>query len=259
MIIETQEQLNIYQEAGKISKKVLESALMMVRPGIKTIDIDAHIYQQMVANKVKPWFSDVEDYKHSSCISINDGWIHGIPNEYIIKNNDVVKIDLGVKMEGLHVDNCWTIVANNNKIENPFAHFDHESIEVKNFLEQSLLRLNNAISKAVINNRIGDISNEMYQLEETDGYFVIREFVGHGIGYKNWESPSIPCYGTKNTGKKLKKGMVLAIEIMASMGTPLTKTAKDNWTIHSLDSSITSMFEHTVIVEENSPNILTYI
>lgn len=259
MIIESKQQLDIYKEAGQVSKNILQSALLMAKPGVALIQIDEHIYDLMKENNVEPWFKDVDGYNMSSCISVNDAWIHGIPNEYIIKPNDIIKIDLGVRKDGLHVDNCWTIVASESKISDPFDHFVHTNTKVNDFLKKTLMRLNNAIDKAIVGNKVGDISNEMYQLEEMDNYYVIREYVGHGIGYQNWESPSIPCFGSANSGKKLKNDMVLAIEIMSSMGSSLTKVDDDNWTVRSLDNSLTAMFEHTVIVRENGPIVLTYI
>lgn len=258
MILENNKQLADYKEAGKICQRILTEALLMVRPNVKPIDINTRINDLIRNNKVISWFDKVDDYKHVCSISVNDAWLHGIPNDVPFSIDDVVKIDLGIAYNGLHVDNCWTIVVNNLEVKNPYDHLEHTDQEVTHFLKQSKLRFLNSLDKAIVGNRIGDISNEMYKLEKDDRFFVIREFVGHGIGYLNWEPPPIPCVGVQNTGKKLKKNMVLAVEIMSSMGSSLTTVDDDRWTIRSLDKSITAMFEHTIIVDENKPIVLTY-
>lgn len=246
------------RQAGKISKEVLDIALCSCKIGITTLQLDSLINSEIINRKATPWFKEVNNYNYSSCISVNEVWLHGIPSSYTLKRNDVVKIDLGIKYNGMHVDNCYAIVVQedmtNVNVRDCFAHDDKK---VTKFLSDGIRILYSAINEAKVGGRVGDISFAMGHLSNKDGYSVIDGYVGHGIGYKNWEDPQIPCFGVKGAGALIKKNYVFAIELMYTMGAKDFIIGDDGFSVISKDKKTTSMFEHTVLVTENGPEILT--
>lgn len=259
VIIKSPEDLEILREGGKISKQILDFALKNALPGVVLKDLDNKIGQYMKEKGVVSWFPEVEDYKYNTCISVNDIWLHGIPSTQALKEGDVVKIDIGIKYKDRYLDNCWTVVVNkdNENKEDIRSTYSGAGDKVEDFLKAGERALFNAIDKAVIGKRTGDISAAMQSSVEDSGYSVITEYAGHGVGVSFHEDPQILCYGTPGAGQLLKKGMVLAIEIMYAMGNSEIKTAEDGWSIATKDGSISGMFEHTVAITENGPEILT--
>lgn len=255
----TDDSIAIMREAGTIAANIMNSALLMATPGTKTIEINDFIEKEMQRYNVEPWFKEVDDYPYGSCISVNEVWLHGIPNNTKLKKDDVISIDLGVKYKNHYIDHCWSIsVADNYDEKNIRNQFSNANPEIQKFLETGVKALYAAISRAIPKNRVGDISYAMQSVAEKEGYNVINGFGGHGIGYDAHLDPHIPCFGVEGSGKKIKKNMALAIEIMYSMGNPeWFVNNKDNWSIITKDNSITAMFEHTVIVTNNEPEILT--
>lgn len=257
--IKTPNDISKLAEAGQISKKILDNSLRLCVPGQKLIDIDSQIGQMMADNGAEPWFREVDNYPANSCISVNEVWLHGIPDETVLKPGDVVKIDIGVKYQGLYVDNCWTVVVNESNADKKDikSAYSGKSPEVEAFLKAGEKALFSAINEAQIGKRTGDISSAMQKGAESEGYSVIRDFAGHGVGYSPHEDPQILCYGTPGAGSVLKNGMVLAIEIMYTMGNSEIETAPNGWGIVSSDKAITAMFEHTVAITNDGPKILT--
>lgn len=257
--IKTREQIEILREAGKISREILDCALGMCKPGISTGEIDAEIEIQIEKAGAIPWFKEVDNYPNASCISINNVWLHGIPGDYILKVGDVVSIDLGVKYSNMYVDNCWTIVVQeeHRECKDLRSCFFHKDKEITDFLKVGVSALESSIEKFIHGNRVGDISSQMQKIVEDKGYSVIDGFGGHGVGVKQHEDPHVPCTGTSGTGSKLKKGMVLAIEIMHAMGAGSYEIDKDGWSVLTGDGKVSGMFEHTVALTENGPEILT--
>lgn len=253
------EDIEIMSEGGKISKYVLDEALRRCVPGAVLADIDAEIGKFMAEKGVEPWFSEVDNYPANSCISVNEVWLHGIPDKYVLKQGDVVSIDLGIKYKGLYLDNCWTVVVNEDNRDRTDirAAYSGAGAEIEAFLKTGEEALFNAIEQAKAGNRTGHISSAMQKTAESKGYSVIRDFAGHGIGHSYHEDPQISCFGTPGAGELLKKGYVLAIEIMYAVGKPETATETDGWGIVTADKSLSGMFEHTVAITENGPKILT--
>jgi len=265
MLVNKPEQLQILREAGAISKKVMDSAIKECVPGAMLLDIEKNIDAKITEYGASAWFKEEKNYFHSSCLSVNDVWIHGIPGDQVLKAGDIVSIDIGIKYKNMYVDHCWTtpVLENSSNWVSRDVFSADESYqgvfdaEKAKFLQTGIRSLLAAIEEFQPNGRTGDISAKMQQVVEKEGFNVIRDFVGHGVGLRSHEDPEIPCFGTKGAGKLLKKGMVLAIEVMYSMGNPEIKIAKDGWTVLTADHSLTGMYEHTVYLGENGPEILT--
>lgn len=255
--LKTPSDIQKLKEGGKVSRKILDFALNLCSPGISTLEIDQQIEKILLKNGVESWFSDVDNYKYASCIAVNEVWVHGIPNKRQLSVGDVVSIDMGIKYKGYFLDNCWTIVVQDGKCGDVRKCFFHKDKGIQKFLEVSSNALMQAIETFQIGSRTGDISSKMQEIIEDSGYSTIKEYTGHGVGFSFHEEPFIPCFGTKGAGSLLEVGTVLAIEVMASMGDWAIDTADDGWSVIAKDGSITSMFEHTIVLTEKGPEILT--
>jgi len=239
----TPSEIEIMRIGGKISSNALKIALDMADEGISLREIDQEVEKFILKNNAKPSFKTVPGYQYSTCININDGLVHGIPNQYVIKRGDLVKIDLGVLYDGFHTDTSGTKEIGSN-------------LESK-FLEAGQICLDEAVKKCQIGNRIGDISAAMQHAIESRGYSVSKELVGHGIGKQLHEDPLVPPYGKPGTGITLKEGLVLAIEIIYQKGSHHLKTSSDGWTISTKDGSLGGLWEHTVAITRKGPLVLT--
>lgn len=259
ILIKSDEDIKTMKEAGSLASSILDDALKMVIPRRRVSEIDNKIDESIKKAGAYPWFKEVNGYKYASCISVNDVWLHGIPNDYEIKDFDVVKIDLGVKYKNRYVDTCWTVVANedNPRKDDIRSSFEHSDPKVKDFLVTGAKVLDNAINMAKVGGHIGDISSEIQTCVESMGYAVIREFTGHGVGLGPHEAPAIPCFGVRGAGPVIKPNMVFAIEVMYTMGKSDIKKAKDQWSTLTKDGCISAMFEHTVAISKSGPSILT--
>lgn len=241
--IKTQNEINLMIEGGKISALALSEVLKNIKVGVTTLSLDRIAEDIIKKHNALPSFKTVEDYKYATCINVNEGLVHGIPNNYRIKKGDVVSIDLGVLYKGFHTDLSYTV-----------------EVETKNqiaFLDTGIQALEQGIFNCVRGNKIGDISRSMQRVIERAGYSVSRDLVGHGIGVDLHEDPYVPGYGSKNSGSELKEGMILAVEIIYQKGKPKLKVASDGWTIETLDGSLGALFEHTVAVTTDVPIVLT--
>jgi methionyl aminopeptidase len=231
------------KSGGKISKNALDLALKMCEAGTELLEIDREVEKFILRHGAKPSFKMVSGYAHSTCININDGLVHGIPNKYKIKVGDLVKVDLGVFYDGFHTDTSGTVEVGSS----------NESI----FLKAGRECIQNAVQKCRIGNRIGDISSEMQKTIEKYGFSVSRSLVGHGIGRELHEDPLVPGFGKSGTGLVLQEGLVLAIEIIYQKGSYQIKTLSDKWTIATKDGSLGGLFEDTVAITRLGPIILT--
>jgi len=244
--IKQKNEFEILQECGSINDTIRQLAITMVKPGITTLEIDTFIDNKIKEFGMNPSFKGIDGYKYASCININDGVLHGIPSQDIkIIEGDIVTIDMGVVNKGLHTDTSWTFGV--GKL----------SKQVEKFLEIGEQTLYLAIDECNVGARIGDISYAMQTNIEKHGYNVIRDFVGHGVGYNLHEDPQIPCAGKKNTGLPIKNGMVLAIEVMYTQGSNEIIQTNDGWTYVTKDGKLAGMFEHTIAVADSGPVVLT--
>ena len=246
IVLKTARELNIMREAGRISAGALRVAGMAVEPGVTTGEIDKLAYDYIISQGAKPNFLHYNGYPATACISINDEVIHGIPSKSrVIREGDIVSIDLGACFEGYNGDNAST-----------FACGD-VSDEAKRLMDATRESLYEGIRMAIHGNRIGDISNAIQQYVETRGYSVVRDFVGHGVGASLHEAPEVPNFGKPGRGTRLVAGMTLAIEPMINVGTPNVKQLSDGWTIKTADGKLSAHFEHSIAITPEGPVILT--
>lgn len=246
VILKTARELAKMREAGRISQRALREAGKAVQPGVSTAEIDAVVRSYIEGQGATPSFLGYGGFPASACISVNNVVIHGIPSrKQILKNGDIVSIDVGAKFGGYHGDNAWT-----------FACGD-VSKEAQALMDATREALFEGIQKALAGNRIGDIGHAIQQYVEARSYSVVRDFVGHGVGAKLHEDPSVPNYGTPGRGVRLLPGMVIAIEPMINMGTHRVRVLDDKWTTVTADGRLSAHFEHTIAITPDGPVILT--
>ena len=237
------EEVKIMSLGGKISHNALKIAKDMCEIGISLSEIDKEVERFILSSKAECSFKMVPGYHYATCININSGLVHGIPNNYKINKGDLVKIDLGTFFQGFHTDTSATVEVGT----------DNENL----FIKAGETAVMNAASACLVGNRLGDVSYEMQKAIESKGYTVSRSLVGHGIGKSLHEEPLIPPYGKKGTGMVLREGLVFAIEIIYQKGNPAIKVLPDEWTIETKDGSLGGLHEHTVAITREGPQILT--
>lgn len=248
IVLKTGRELQIMREACRISAGALQTAGKAVEPGITTAELDKLAEDYIISQGGEPNFKNYEGYPATACISINNEVIHGIPTKKRkIQAGDIVSIDLGAKFQGYHGDNAAT-----------FACGDI-SPEAKRLMEVTKQSLYEGIAAALYGGRIGDIGHAVQSYVEANGFSVVRQFVGHGIGTKLHEEPEVPNFGTKGRGIRLMPGMTLAIEPMVNAGKSGVKILPDGWTVLTSDGSLSAHFEHTIVITADGPKILTQI
>ncbi len=235
------------RRSGRIVRQVLEATREAVAPGVSTMDLERVAERKIQDLGAKPAFKGYYDYPCVLCTSVNNEIVHGIPSERrMLKAGDIVSIDCGVVLDGYYGDAAITVPVG-----------DAITPELQKLLDVTRESLFQGIEAARVGNTIGDVGAAVQQLVEANGFSVVREFVGHGIGTKLHEDPQIPNYGTPGHGPKLRDGMVLAIEPMVNMGGPGTRVLDDKWTAVTEDGSYSAHFEHCIAVTRNGPVILT--
>ena len=248
IVLKTNRELALMREACIISAGALKLAGEAVQPGVTTAEIDKIAYDYIKKCGAEPNFLNYNGYPATACISINDEVIHGIPSKSrVIKEGDIVSIDLGARLNGYNGDNAATFAAG------------AISSEAKRLCDTTRESLYVGIQKAVAGGRVGDIGSAIAQYCEARGYSVVREFIGHGIGRNLHEEPSVPNFGTPGRGVRLLPGMTIAIEPMINMGAAGVKTLPDGWTVKTRDGKLSAHFEHTVAIMPSGPKILTLL
>ena len=246
IVLKTARELLLMREACRISAGALRVAGEAVRPGISTWEIDRIAYNYIKSQGAEPNFLGLYGFPATACISINDEVIHGIPSKTrILKEGDIVSIDLGAKKDGFNGDNAATFAVGNI------------SEEARKLMDVTRESLYEAIKAAVPGNKIGDIAFAVQSYCESHGYGVVREYTGHGVGKELHEDPSVPNYGKAGRGVRLIPGMTLAIEPMINAGTASIKVMPDGWTVKTRDAKLSAHFEHTVAITADGPVILT--
>ena len=236
------------KEAGRITGEALCLAGEAVKDGVSTKMLDDIIHDHIVKSGAKPSFLGYGGFPASACISINDEVIHGIPSKKrIIRDGDIVKIDVGAYYNGFHGDSANTFAVGN------------VSDEAKRLIEAAKGSFEKAIEAAIPNNRLGDIGSAVEAHVRSFGFSVVRQFVGHGIGKELHEDPSVPNYGTAGHGVKLYKGMAIAIEPMVNVGTHEVYVLPDGWTVKTNDGKLSAHYEHTVILTDDGPVLTTRV
>jgi methionyl aminopeptidase len=228
---------------AEVLRRVVESVL----PGVTTLELNSLAEKEVAKHKAKPAFKGYSGYPSSLCCSLNDQVVHGIPNNNPLKDGDILSLDFGAYYDGFFGDAAVTI---------PVGTVSKDTLKLLAVTEQSLSL---AIEQAFPGNRLSNVSNAVQSFVELNGFSVVRDFVGHGIGRNLHEQPQIPNYGLPDKGPKLRTGMVLAIEPMVNEKSFEVKVLADGWTAVTLDGGLSAHFEHTVAITENGPDIMTMI
>lgn len=246
IVLKTAKELKLMRAAGRISQRALRLAGEAVEPGVTTKEIDTIVRKYIEGQGATPSFLGYGGFPASACISVNNVVIHGIPSEKrVLRQGDIVSIDIGACYNGFHGDNAWT-----------FACGDI-SEDAQRLLKTTEEALFEGINAAVAGARIGDIGYAVQKYVELRSYSVVRDFVGHGVGAKLHEDPSVPNYGVPGKGALLRPGMAIAIEPMVNMGSHKVKVLKDKWTTVTVDGKLSAHFEHTLAITPDGPVILT--
>ncbi len=235
------------RRSGHIVRQLLDHLRTLVAPGVTTMDLERAAEKKIAEFGAKPAFKGYFDYPCVLCTSINEEIVHGIPSaKRALKTGDIVSIDCGVVLEGYYGDSAITVAVG-----------DSVAPELRKLLEVTEASLYKGIQQVLIGNSVGDVGAAVQEYVEANGFSVVREFVGHGIGTKLHEEPQVPNYGSRGHGTKLREGMVLAIEPMVNFGKPETRVLDDKWTAVTADGSFSAHFEHCVAVTKDGPVVLT--
>ena len=246
IIIKNSEQLALMKKAGRITAEALLVARDMIRPGISTKEIDKKIHDYIVKCDAIPSFLGYGGFPGSACISINDEVIHGIPSDRrILKEGDIVKIDVGARFRGYNGDSARTY---------PVGKVSDEALKLISVTEMSFYE---AMKYAKAGNRVGDIGCAVENFVISNGFSVVRDYVGHGLGKDLHEEPEVPNYGRAGRGARLYSGMTLAIEPMVNVGGYGVKVMDDRWTVKTLDGSLSAHYENSIAITDSEPIVLT--
>ncbi|QEY35640.1 type I methionyl aminopeptidase [Caproiciproducens galactitolivorans] len=246
IVLKTSRELSAMRSAGRIAARALKLAGEAVEPGVSTWEIDRIVRRYIEEQGAKPTFLGYGGFPASACISVNNVVIHGIPSkDTIIKQGDIVSIDIGATFDGYVGDNAYTFPCGD------------VSAQAQALMDATRESLYEGIKAAKVGARIGDIGSAIQRYTEARGYSVVRDFVGHGVGAKMHEDPTVPNYGTPGRGVRLLSGMTIAIEPMINQGVKEVKTLADGWTTVTADGKLSAHFEHSVAITPDGPVILT--
>ena len=243
--IKSQSELSLMRQAGSIVRDALLLVEESIRPGITTRKIDSIVYEYITKCGAKPSFLGYEGYPASACVSVNDEVVHGIPSDRVIVEGDIVSVDVGAQVGGYHGDAART--------------FGVGAItgQLSNLIQVCKQSFFEGVKYCIEGMRLGDISSAIQTYVEANGYSIVRELTGHGIGKQLHEDPYIPNYGIKGKGVRLQNGMALAIEPMINMGARDVWCLEDGWTVTTRDGLPSAHYENTVVITQNGPEILT--
>ena len=247
IIIKTEKEIDLMRQAGKIVAETLLLVEKEVKPGVTTAELDRIAEEFITKHGAKPSFKGLYGFPASLCISVNEQVVHGIPGGYVLKEGDIISVDCGAEIDGFHGDAARTFAV---------GEISEEARRLITVTEESFFK---GVEAAIVGNRLSDISHNIQNHIEANGFSVVRDFVGHGIGKTVHEDPEVPNFGRPGRGPKLVAGMALAIEPMVNMGTYRVKTAGDDWTVVTADKSLSAHYENTVVILPDGPEILTLI
>ena len=246
IILKTQDEIGVMAKASKLVAETLQALKREVRPGVATEDLDRLAEEFIRARGGVPAFKGYRNYPKTLCASVNDEVVHGIPSKRVLKEGDIVGLDLGAIVDGFYGDSAVTV---------PVGAIHSRTAELLRVTEEALYE---GIERAIVGNRLSDISHAIQRHAEAAGFSVVTDFVGHGIGRQLHEEPQIPNYGKPGQGPRLQVGMVLAIEPMINVGGSAVRVLEDQWTAVTRDGSLSAHFEHTIAIQASGPpRILT--
>ncbi|WP_270180071.1 type I methionyl aminopeptidase [Alkalihalobacillus sp. CinArs1] len=241
----TKREIQLMKEAGELLAACHKELRALIKPGVTTLQLDSFVEDFLEEHGATPEQKGYQDYPFATCASVNDVICHGFPNTKKLEEGDIVTIDMVVNLNGALADSAWSYAVG------------EISEEKQKLLDTTKKSLYVGIEQAVIGNRIGDIGHAIQQYAEGEGFGVVRDFTGHGIGPTLHEEPMIPHFGQPGTGMRLKEGMVITIEPMLNTGVPYSQIDEDGWTARTLDGSLSAQYEHTIAITSEGPVILT--
>lgn len=247
IIIKSEREIEIMRQAGKIVALTHEELKKYIQPGITTKELDIIAEKFIRSHDAIPSFKGYNGFNGSICTSVNEELVHGIPGKRVLKEGDIISIDIGAKYNGYHSDSAWTY---------PVGKISEEDQKLLEVTETALYK---GLEQALPGKRLSNISHAIQTYVESHGFSIVREYVGHGVGKNLHEDPQIPNYGPPGKGPRLKPGMVLAIEPMVNAGKRYVRTLADNWTVVTTDGKNCAHFEHTIAITETGYEILTKI
>lgn len=245
IVLKSSQEIELIRAAGRILARTLRIVSEEIRPGITPKELDSMAHRLISEAGGVPSFLNYRKYPAATCISVNSVIVHGIPNDKPLKEGDIVSLDFGVFKDGYHADSAWTF---------PVGEISPDAQRLLNVTKESLFQ---GLAKARAGNAVEDISAAVQKYVESNGYSVVRDLVGHGIGKTLHEEPSVPNFGKAGRGPKLKEGMTMCIEPMVNQGTWKVREHSDGWTMDTADGKLSAHFEHTIAITRNGPDILT--
>ncbi len=245
IILHSDKEISSIRSSCRILSEVFRDIVKLISPGVSTSELDVEAEKMIRQNGAEPAFKGYKGFPASVCVSINEVVVHGIPGPRILKEGDIVSLDMGAKFDGYFSDAAITV---------PVGKIAPELEKLLKITREALFK---GIAEARVGNRLSDISHAVQTCVESNDYSVVRDFVGHGIGSSLHEEPQIPNFGEPGRGPRLKLGMVLAIEPMVNIGKPEIRIEDDKWTVVTADGKPSAHFEHTIAVTDGEPEILT--
>ena len=243
--LKTNEEIELLRENNILVSQALAEVAKHIKPGVTTKELDRIAEDFIRSHGAIPSFLGYEGYPASACISVNEQVVHGIPSDYVIKEGDIVSVDLGTFMKGFNGDSAYTFAVG------------EIGDDVRQLLEVTKEALYKGTAQAKAGNRVGDISAAVQEYAESFGYGVVRELEGHGLGRKMHEAPGVPNYGMRGRGPLLKEGMVICIEPMITMGNRAIVFERDGWTVRTRDRKPAAHYEFAVAIRKDGPDVLT--
>ncbi|MEH7224961.1 type I methionyl aminopeptidase [Bacillus sp. JJ1566] len=243
--LKTKREIELMREAGQILAACHKEIRKLIQPGITSLEIDSFAEDFIKKNGATPEQKGYKGYKYATCASINDEICHGFPRKTPLKNGDIVTVDMVVNLGGALADSAWSYGVG------------EISPKAAKLLDVTKTAMYKGIEQAVIGNRLGDIGHAIQSYTEGEGFSVVRDFIGHGIGPTMHEEPQVLHYGLPNKGLRLKEGMVFTIEPMVNVGRYQTTMDKNGWTARTIDGSLSAQYEHTLAITQDGPYILT--
>ncbi|WP_026561324.1 type I methionyl aminopeptidase [Bacillus sp. J37] len=245
IILKSKREIELMHKAGQLLADCHKEIAKLIKPGITTLEIDAFVENYLKKHEATPEQKGYKGYEYATCASINDEICHGFPRKTPLKSGDIVTIDMVVNLNGALADSAWS-----------YAVGDISS-EAKRLLQVTEEALSKGIEQSVVGNRLGDIGHAIQSFVEAEGFSVVRDFTGHGIGRTIHEPPTILHYGDANKGQRLKEGMVITIEPMVNIGAWESKMDSNGWTARTRDGKLSAQYEHTIAITKEGPFILT--
>lgn len=245
IILKSKREIERMKEAGKVLASCHKQLAKLIKPGVTTWEIEEFVEEYLAKHGATPEQKGYKGYKYATCASVNDEICHGFPRKVPLKEGDIVTIDMVVNLNGALADSAWTYAVG------------EISEDTKKLLDVTKTALYKGIEQAVPGNRIGDIGHAIQRYVEGEGFSVVREFIGHGIGSTIHEKPDVPHFGPPGKGPRIKEGMVFTIEPMVNVGKYLSKMDSNGWTARTIDGKNSAQYEHTIAITKDGPIILT--